>query len=78
MRYLPVSRDARAIDELVAAETLLAQARGAWPHLKTCANPVCGVSFYDTSPHRSRVWHDTRTCGNTSNLRASRARRRTA
>lgn len=78
MRYLPASGDAHAIAELVAAETLLAQARGSWPHLKTCANPLCGVCFYDTSPNRSRVWHDTRTCGNTSNLRASRARRRAA
>jgi predicted RNA-binding Zn ribbon-like protein len=78
MRYRPASGDARAIAELVAAETLLAQARGSWPHLKTCANPVCGVCFFDTSPNRSRVWHDTRTCGNASNLRASRARRKTA
>jgi predicted RNA-binding Zn ribbon-like protein len=77
MRYLPASGDARAIAELVAAETLLAQARGTWHHLKTCANPACGVCFYDTSPNRSRVWHDTKTCGNASNLRASRARRKT-
>jgi predicted RNA-binding Zn ribbon-like protein len=78
VRYLPASADARAIAELVAAETLLAQARGTWPLLKACANPVCGVCFYDTSPNRSRVWHDTRICGNRTNLRASRARRRTA
>jgi len=77
MRYLPASGDARAIAELVAAETLLAQARGTWHHLKTCANPACGVCFYDSSPNRSRVWHDTKTCGNASNLRASRARRKT-
>jgi predicted RNA-binding Zn ribbon-like protein len=77
MRYLPASVDVRAIAELVAAETLLAQARDTWPHLKTCANPACGVCFYDTSPNRSRVWHDTKTCGNASNLRASRARRKT-
>jgi predicted RNA-binding Zn ribbon-like protein len=78
MRYRPIAEDARAVGELVAAETLLAQARGTWPQLKTCANPVCGRCFYDTSPNRSRVWHDTRTCGNTSNLRASRGRRKTS
>jgi predicted RNA-binding Zn ribbon-like protein len=77
MRYVPASGDVHAIAELVAAETLLAQVRGTWPRLRTCANPLCGVCFYDTSPNRSRVWHDTGTCGNLSNLRASRARRRT-
>ncbi|MFI6076338.1 CGNR zinc finger domain-containing protein [Actinoplanes sp. NPDC051343] len=77
MQYRPAGEDGRAIAELVAAEILLAQARGTWPHLKTCANLACGVCFYDTSPNRSRVWHDTKTCGNVSNLRASRARRRT-
>jgi predicted RNA-binding Zn ribbon-like protein len=67
MRYRPAAEDGRAIAQLVAAGTLLGQARGTWPHLKTCANPACGICFYDTSPNRSRVWHDTRTCGNTSN-----------
>jgi predicted RNA-binding Zn ribbon-like protein len=76
MRYVPASGDVHAIAELVAAETLLAQVRGIWPRLRTCANPLCGVCFYDTSPNRSLVWHDTRTCGNLSILRASRARRR--
>jgi predicted RNA-binding Zn ribbon-like protein len=34
------------------------------------------VCFYDSSPNRSRAWHNTKTCGNVSNLRASRSRRR--
>jgi predicted RNA-binding Zn ribbon-like protein len=76
MRYRPVAGDVSAIAGLVAAEILFAQARGTWPCLKTCANPVCGACFYDTSPNRSRAWHDTKTCGNASNLRASRARRK--
>ncbi|WP_285484298.1 CGNR zinc finger domain-containing protein [Amycolatopsis sp. NBRC 101858] len=60
---------------LVLAEVLLAQTTGTWPRLKTCAAPACGVCFYDASPNRSRVWHDTKTCGNLANLHASRARK---
>jgi predicted RNA-binding Zn ribbon-like protein len=76
MRYQPVATDGRAVADLVAAESLLAQTTGVWANLKTCANPVCGACFYDSSPNRSRAWHNTRTCGNVSNLRASRSRRR--
>ncbi|GAA1647564.1 CGNR zinc finger domain-containing protein [Kribbella alba] len=45
--------------------------------LKTCRNPRCQVAFYDHSRNASGVWHSVRTCGNVSNLRAHRARRRT-
>ncbi len=74
--YEPFESGWRAIRALASAETLLAQARGHWPRLKVCAAPPCGACFYDASPNRSRVWHDTRTCGNIANLRASRARKR--
>jgi predicted RNA-binding Zn ribbon-like protein len=76
VRYQPRSTGSAAISELVVTEMLLAQVRGVWPNLKTCARPGCGGCFYDSSPNRSRVWHDTKTCGNTSNLRASRSRKR--
>jgi predicted RNA-binding Zn ribbon-like protein len=76
VRYEPFESGWRAVRGLAAAETLLAQAGGAWPRLKVCAYPACGACFYDASPNRSRVWHDTRTCGNIANLRASRARKR--
>ena len=46
--------------------------------LKTCRNPRCHVAFYDRSRNNSGVWHDVKTCGNTANLRAFRARRRAA
>ena len=49
---------------------------GTWPRLKTCAYRPCGACFYDSSPNRARVWHDTKMCGNIINLRASRARKR--
>jgi predicted RNA-binding Zn ribbon-like protein len=63
---------------LATAELLLAGAAGTLPRLKTCAAPECGACFYDGSPNRIRVWHNTQMCGNLPNLRASRARRSTS
>jgi predicted RNA-binding Zn ribbon-like protein len=76
VRYEPFESGWRAVQGLTSIETLLAQARDHWRRLKVCASPACGACFYDASPNRTRVWHDTRTCGNVANLRASRARRR--
>lgn len=76
VRYEPLESGWRAVRALTSAEILLAQAAGTWPRLKTCAYQPCGACFYDSSPNRARVWHDTKMCGNISNLRASRARRR--
>ena len=75
VRYEPLESGWRAVRALTAAETLLAGAAGTWTRLKTCAYPPCGLCFYDSSPNRARVWHDTSTCGNLTNLRASRSRR---
>jgi predicted RNA-binding Zn ribbon-like protein len=76
VRYEPLESGWRAVRALAAAEALIAQAAGTWPRLKTCAYPPCGACFYDSSPNRTRVWHDTKLCGNITNLRASRARKR--
>jgi predicted RNA-binding Zn ribbon-like protein len=76
IRYEPLESGWRAVRALAAAESLIGQAAGTWPRLKTCAYPPCGACFYDSSPNRARVWHDTKLCGNITNLRASRARRR--
>jgi predicted RNA-binding Zn ribbon-like protein len=76
VRYEPLESGWRAVRALTSAESLLAQAAGTRPRLKTCAYPPCGLCFYDSSPNRARLWHDTRTCGNVTNLRASRARKR--
>jgi predicted RNA-binding Zn ribbon-like protein len=76
VRYEALESGWRAVKALAAAEALVAQAAGTWPRLKTCAYPPCGACFYDSSPNRARVWHDTKLCGNISNLRASRARKR--
>ena len=76
VRYEPLEPGWRAVRALTSAETLLARAAGTWPRLKTCAYRPCGACFYDSSPNRARVWHDTKLCGNIINLRASRARKR--
>jgi predicted RNA-binding Zn ribbon-like protein len=75
VRYEPLESGWRAVRALTSAETLLAGAAGTRPRLKTCAYPPCGLCFYDASPNRARVWHDTKTCGNITNLRASRSRK---
>ena len=59
-------------------EILLGQHAGSWRRIKQCHNHQCGTAFYDRSKNNSGVWHDVKTCGNTANLRASRARRRAA
>jgi predicted RNA-binding Zn ribbon-like protein len=76
VRYEPFESGWRAVRALTSVEALLAQALGTWPRLKACAYPPCGACFYDSSPNRTRVWHDTKLCGNITNLRASRARKR--
>jgi predicted RNA-binding Zn ribbon-like protein len=65
----------RAVAALVHVELLLAQQTGALERFRSCANPACGAAFYDRTRNGSRVWHDSKTCGNVMNLRASRARR---
>jgi predicted RNA-binding Zn ribbon-like protein len=75
VRYEPLESGWRAVRALTSAETLLAGAAGTAPRLKACAYPPCGLCFYDSSPNRTRVWHNTKTCGNVTNLRASRSRR---
>ncbi|WP_311931128.1 CGNR zinc finger domain-containing protein [Microbispora sp. H11081] len=46
--------------------------------LRTCAAPDCGHVFVDESRNRSRVYCDSRTCGNRMHVAAYRARRRDA
>jgi predicted RNA-binding Zn ribbon-like protein len=75
-RYGTTAAGWRGVAALVAAEILLAQHSGAWERFRTCPYPVCGIAFYDESKNNSRVWHDVRTCGNRTNLAASRGRRR--
>ncbi|MEV4754600.1 CGNR zinc finger domain-containing protein [Micromonospora sp. NPDC049559] len=74
VRYRPTGEGWRAVAGLVAVELLRAEAAGTLGRLKTCAYPPCGFPFVDRSPTVSRMWHDTKRCGNLVNLRAARAR----
>ncbi|MEW9534515.1 CGNR zinc finger domain-containing protein [Microbispora sp. NPDC049125] len=47
-----------------------------WERLRTCAAPDCAHVFVDESRNRSRVYCDSRTCGNRMHVAAYRARRR--
>jgi predicted RNA-binding Zn ribbon-like protein len=47
-----------------------------WGRLRTCAAPDCFHVFVDESRNRSRVYCDSRTCGNRMHVAAYRARRR--
>ena len=49
-----------------------------WSRLKRCANPACGLYFYDSTRNRHRRWCSMRTCGNRMKVAAYRARLRAA
>jgi predicted RNA-binding Zn ribbon-like protein len=78
VQLVPAGRGARWIVSAAWSEVLLAQIAGTWPRVKRCRNEVCGSVFYDTSRNNSGAWHNTKTCGNLVNLRASRERKRSA
>ncbi|MEU6999340.1 CGNR zinc finger domain-containing protein [Nonomuraea sp. NPDC046570] len=49
---------------------------GEWERLRTCSAPDCDRVFVDESRNRSRVYCDSRTCGNRMHVAAYRARRK--
>ncbi|GAA2304049.1 CGNR zinc finger domain-containing protein [Nonomuraea roseoviolacea subsp. roseoviolacea] len=63
-----------AADCGVALAHLLVE--GEWERLRTCSAPDCDRVFVDESRNRSRVYCDSRTCGNRMHVAAYRARRR--
>ncbi|WP_436760584.1 CGNR zinc finger domain-containing protein [Streptosporangium sp. V21-05] len=63
-----------AADIGVALAHLLVE--GEWERLRTCSAPDCDHVFVDESRNRSRVYCDSRTCGNRMHVAAYRARRR--
>lgn len=76
MSLAPTGSGWRWLASAVHCELMLAQQAGTWSRLKLCRNRVCRSAFYDNSRNNSGVWHNTKTCGNAANLRASRERRR--
>ncbi|MCG5211988.1 CGNR zinc finger domain-containing protein [Streptosporangium sp. KLBMP 9127] len=69
-----------SIAEHLAADCGIALAHllveGEWERLRTCSAPDCDHVFVDESRNRSRVYCDSRTCGNRMHVAAYRARRR--
>lgn len=69
-----------SVGEHLAAECGVALAHllveDEWERLRTCAAPDCDKVFVDESRNRSRVYCDSRTCGNRMHVAAYRARRR--
>ncbi|WP_308210656.1 CGNR zinc finger domain-containing protein [Actinomadura luzonensis] len=63
-----------AADCGVALAHLLVEGEG--ERLRTCSAPDCSRVFVDESRNRSRVYCDSRTCGNRMHVAAYRARRR--
>ncbi|WP_433497257.1 CGNR zinc finger domain-containing protein [Sphaerimonospora sp. CA-214678] len=51
-------------------------AENEWERLRKCRAPDCDNVFVDESRNRSRVYCDSRTCGNRMHVAAYRARRR--
>ncbi|GAA3531940.1 CGNR zinc finger domain-containing protein [Nonomuraea rosea] len=69
-----------SLAEHVAADCGVALAHllvdGEAERLRTCSAPDCDRVFVDESRNRSRVYCDSRTCGNRMHVAAYRARRR--
>jgi predicted RNA-binding Zn ribbon-like protein len=76
--YRPRGDGAAGLTAIIGMEMLLATRSGTIDRLRVCMNHECSAAFYDQSKNGSRVWHDVKACGNVANLRASRARRRSA
>jgi predicted RNA-binding Zn ribbon-like protein len=76
VRLEPRGTGWRRFASLLLAAIYDAQLADTRRRLKICRNPRCGVAFYDRSRNNSGVWHDLKTCGNSANLRAYRARQR--
>lgn len=49
-----------------------------WSRLKRCANPACGLYFYDTTRNHRRRWCSMKTCGNRMKVAAFHRRQRAA
>ncbi|HEY3607056.1 MAG TPA: CGNR zinc finger domain-containing protein [Pseudonocardiaceae bacterium] len=72
----PVGAGGSWLESAVWSEILLAQQTGTWFRLKLCRERGCRSAFYDASRNHSGVWHNVHHCGNITNLRASRTRRK--
>jgi predicted RNA-binding Zn ribbon-like protein len=72
----PLGSGAAWLAAAIAIEAATAHAQDTFRRLKLCHESQCRTALYDRSKNNSRIWHDTATCGNKTNARAHRARRR--
>jgi predicted RNA-binding Zn ribbon-like protein len=72
----PAGTGWRRVASLAVIECFEAQQAETLRRLKICRNERCECAFFDRSRNKTGVWHDVRVCGNATNLRAYRARRR--
>ena len=70
----PESKDSAWVIAQIAESFVDFLLHGDPRRLKNCANPDCGWLFYDDSPALSRVWCNSRTCGNLMKVRRFRER----
>ncbi|MET7296644.1 CGNR zinc finger domain-containing protein [Streptomyces griseoloalbus] len=78
VRTEPAGSGWEAVASLVLIEVFRAQQVDQWRRLKVCRSDRCRVTFFDRSRNNSGVWHDVRKCGHPANLRAFRARQKSA
>jgi predicted RNA-binding Zn ribbon-like protein len=76
VRLVPAGSGWRWLASALLGEIMVSQQEDTWRRLKRCHRHGCDSTFYDRSKNNSGVWHNVKTCGNSENLRASRARRR--
>jgi hypothetical protein len=74
--FEPLGSGAAWLAAAIAIEAAAAHAQDTFRRLKLCHESQCRTALYDRSKNNSRIWHDTATCGNKTNARAHRARRR--
>jgi predicted RNA-binding Zn ribbon-like protein len=74
--FEPLGSGAAWLAAAIAIEAAAAHAQDTFRRLKLCHESQCRTALYDRSKNNSRIWHDTTTCGNKTNARAHRARRR--
>lgn len=72
----PEHKDSAWVLAQIAESFVDVLANGDPRRLKFCANPECGWLFYDESRAMTRIWCDSRVCGNVMKVRRFRARSR--
>lgn len=70
----PENKDSDWVVAQIAESFVDVLLKGDPKRLKICANPECGWLFYDDSRAMSRVWCDSRVCGNLMKVRRFRER----